>query len=140
MPAARGNCMQLDHYLRFPKVSLSSRANKLVIPSEARDLGSPALRSRLAPCFGQRLQLVLIDLDLSRLLHLIAQAGPEQLENLLLLSLEQRFPDLVALGGEVPLHRSLHLQHRYHRTTALRVDGHADVSRLLWERNRRLSC
>src|ERR1700740_1830644 len=94
IPAARGNGMQLDRYLRLSKV--------IVIPSEARDPGSwTGLHSRLAPRPRQRLQFILIDLDLARLLHLIAEAGYEQRENLLLLALQQRLPDLVALGGEV---------------------------------------
>ena len=98
MPAARGNGMQLGHYLGFlimnslfAQTHLSSRADILVISSEARDPGSGPQRRRLLPLFtralGQRLHLVLIDLDLARFLHLIAQVADIQREDLLLLAL-----------------------------------------------------
>src|SRR5271155_537955 len=96
MPAARGNGMQLGHYL-----GVLICPNIFVIPSKARDLGSclhyrchrrgqtpkPSLALRmtvpkhsyggtLLPWFasrtGQGLHLFLVDLDLARLFHLAA--------------------------------------------------------------------
>ena len=57
--------------------------------------------SGFAPRTGQGFHLFLVNLYFARLLHLLAQVGDEQPKQLLLLALQQRIANLVALGDEV---------------------------------------
>jgi hypothetical protein len=59
---------------------------------------------------GQRFHFLLVDLDLAGLLHLIAQVGPRKAQKFLLLTLQERIANLIALGGEIGIGRSLHFR------------------------------
>src|SRR5260370_37137933 len=102
-------------------------------------LDSWLLDSWFASRAGQRLQFVLVDLDLARFLHLIAQVGHKQSEQLLLLPLDQRVSNLIALRGEVSVRWRLNLKHGNDDSIGAAVDGPADVARLHAECNRSLS-
>src|SRR6266576_1652893 len=66
-----------------------------------RDLTLEAFFSARTP--RQALHFLLVDLDLPRLLHLLAKIHKEQSEQVLLLVAHERFSNLILLGGEILL-------------------------------------
>src|SRR6266849_8238850 len=84
---------------------------------------------------GQVLHLFLVDLDLSGLLHLLAQVDDKQAEKLLLLVLQKQIAGLIFLRGKILRSRSLLLQEGQNRAGGAVVDGAADLARLHTEGN-----
>src|SRR5947199_7153604 len=85
---------------------------------------------------GQTFHFVLIDLDFSGLLHLIAQVCDEQSEKLLLFALQKRIANLVLLHCKVLLRRFLLVQERKHDASVSIIDGTTDFTGLHREGHR----
>ena len=87
IPVARGNdIVELPRCYQQIEDRVARRALLSLFPAWAR-----------VSCFISSS----IDLDLARLLHLVAQIPDEQAENFLLLALQQRITNLVFLGREI---------------------------------------
>src|ERR1700722_10079289 len=95
-----------------------------------RGNGMSQLHSRLAGGATQSFHFFLVDLDLPRLLHLVAKARNEKAEKFLLLALQQRVADLIALGGIIGVGGLVILQQRKDHAVRAAGDGTADVSGL----------
>src|SRR5437868_12314269 len=97
----------------------------------------------LHPLFGSRagqgLHLFLVDLDLAGFLHLIAQVGYKESEDLLLLALEELVTNLVALARVIGVGRLLRLCYREHRRVRSAIDRTTDVPGLHVECDRSLA-
>src|ERR1017187_8292957 len=114
-------------------------ATKYLRPAETTCNSITTSDSRFASRTGQRFHFFLVNLDFARLLHLLAQVGNEQPEEFLLLALQQRIANLVALGREVSLGWGLHVCYCNDHSVFTPVDRPPDVSRLHFEGNRSLS-
>src|SRR5689334_23207308 len=76
--------------------------------------------------FGEVLHFLLVDFDLARLLHLLAEVRQEHSEEVLLLGAQQAVANLIFLGCEVLLGRILLLQNRQDHAIVPGIDGPAD--------------
>src|SRR6516162_2381914 len=97
--------------------------------ARAKDM-SPPLHSGFGCGAGQRLEFFLIPLYLTGLRHLIDEVRHEQREPLLLLTLQERITNLIALGGKISIRRLLVFKNLKHSGVATARDRTADLTRL----------
>src|SRR5579859_216779 len=96
----------------------------------ARENAMSSLHSRLVAGFAERLQFLVVALNLAGLGHLVNEIRYEEAKTLLLLGLHQSVANLVALGGKVRVRgRLVFEQLKYGRIRAT-IDGTADFSGL----------